>query len=298
MRIARRLGAVLLCALWSALLFAAPAQAAHRAAPRRGLIWMITGASLARLSRQPHATTLVRQFFGSPSHSVIVASHGKPPFALPAMHSAAFASYGELRAHISASRSAGISLVVLDLETWSATPQAEQRSPARYYRMAGGLTDRHGIALVATPSPNLVVARIRGGRGVYATYLQSGLIGRVAAAADVFEVQAQGLERKSAAYVQFVRAAAAQARKANPHIVVIAGLSTNPGGRATPARQLYRDVVAARPYVDGFWLNIPRHSDTCRHCGVPRPRIALQLLRMLSKERALTPAASKVHLTS
>jgi hypothetical protein len=54
-----------------------------------------------------------------------------------------------------------------------------------------------------------------------------------------------------------VAAAAAQARAANPHVVIYAGLSTQ---RVTSAAELIQDYMATRNLVDGYWMNIPQHN--------------------------------------
>ncbi|MDA8343908.1 MAG: hypothetical protein M0Z66_00345 [Thermaerobacter sp.] len=270
----------------------APVLADSLPLPNPGMIWMISSTSLDRLASQPGARTLVHRFFGSAQHSILVDGPGASMAPLSATRSVSFASYGALRSHLENRSAAKRShVVVLDLESWPQTPRQEQRRPALYYRMAGGLARRRGLTLIATPSPNLLPSAPGQSEPIYVRYLDSGLIGQIAAYADVFEVQAQGLERSTALYAQFVAAAADQARDANPHVAVIAGLSTNPGGRAVAAAQLYRDVVAAQPYVDGFWLNIPKRGKACPRCGVPRPKAAVELLRHLEHEKVFAPGA-------
>lgn len=267
------------------------ASAADQPVSRSGMIWMITLRSLHRLSALPGSGELVKTFFSSDRYSILVGGpHSRFP-ALSAQRSQAFGSYQSLRSGVKGSGSPR--LVILDLEHWAQTPLSEQRHPARYYRLAARLARRKGLLLVATPSANLVRPWPVRVVPAYTSYLKSGLVAQVAKSADIFEVQAQGFERNTALYKEFVSAAADQAHDANPRIVVIAGLSTNPGGRAIPAAQLYRDAVAARPYVDGFWLNIPERSSACRRCGVARPQIALELLHRLMHQGTFLPGARR-----
>jgi hypothetical protein len=95
------------------------------------------------------------------------------------------------------------------------------------------------------------------------------LVGAIAKVAGVVEIQAQSLERAPQTYRAFVRAAAAQARAANPHVTVLAGLSTNPPGPVVSSQQ--RGVA-------GFWLNVPGQGPRCPACNAPRPDLARQLL--------------------
>ncbi len=270
------------------------AGAAERPAARTGFVWMITLRSLRRLTALPGSDQAVRTFFSSKRYSILVGgAHSRFP-SLPARRSQAFGSYQSMRSGVAQSMPRGPRLVILDLEHWSQTPPGEQQHPAHYYRLAGRLARRKGMVLVATPSSNLVEPWPVRFVPAYTSYLQSGLVGQVAKSADIFEVQAQGFERRTALYKEFVVAAADQARDANPRVTVIAGLSTNPGGRGVPAAQLYRDAIAVRPYVDGFWLNIPARSEACLRCGVARPEIALDLLRRLMHEQAFLPGAGRV----
>jgi hypothetical protein len=283
-----------LSTLFAAVL-ALPARAGATEPPARAgaLVWIITDRSLQRIAALPGAQGVLDAFFSSPSHSLLVGGRTGFTTELRASRALAFGSYRGMRIGLGRSRRGGaLALpVILDLERWPLTPLAEQRRPAHYYRLAWRLAQRRGLILIATPSPNLVrVDRPGHGRG-FRAYLDSGLVGHIARHADIFEVQAQGFERSTRLYRAFVAAAADEARNANPHILVIAGLSTNPGGRGVPARQLYRDVSAARPYVDGFWLNVPQRSTACRHCGVARPDIALRLLRLLRAHPGFLPGS-------
>ena len=271
-----------------------PAGARQPAPQRAGLVWIIGLHSLGRLRAVPGSQALIRTFFSAGRYSILVGGpHGSFP-ALHARRSSAFGSYQSLRAALDrrpSDRPRG-PFVILDLERWPLTPGIEQRHPAEYYRQAFRAARRKGLLLVATPSPDLVRSRGRPSTPGFAAFLRSGLIGRVARTSDIVEVQAQGFERSVSLYRAFVRAAAAQARKASPHVSVIAGLSTNPGGQAVTAAQLLRDALAVRPYVDGFWLNIPRRSRACPRCGVARPDIAAGLLRRLMRDPAFLPGAA------
>ena len=305
LRKARRQPRLVLLALLAAVLCSVGAvhvgraEAADSPVPQKRFVWMITLRSLRRLTALPGSDAAVKTFFGSQRYSILVGGpHSRYP-SLPARRSLAFGSYRSMHSGVASSPSPHTPrVVILDLERWSQTPPGEQRQPARYYRLAGRLARRKGLLLVATPSSNLVEPWPVRFIPAYVSYLQSGLVGEVAKAADVFEVQAQGFERQTALYKEFVANAADQARDANPHVTVIAGLSTNPGGRGVPAIQLYRDALAARPYVDGFWLNIPAKSQACRRCGVARPEIALELLRKLMHDSAFLPGARPVAATA
>jgi len=84
------------------------------------------------------------------------------------------------------------------------------------------------------------------------------------------------------AYAGFVAAAAAQARAANPGVVIYAGLSTQ---RVSSAAQLLQDYEATRTVVDGYWLNIPRHDQLAPLA------LADQFLRTIPASAAASAAA-------
>jgi len=109
-----------------------------------------------------------------------------------------------------------------------------------------------------------------------------GIIGEAAAEADVVEIQAQGSKSDATKYSQFVTAGVAQAKSANPQIVVFAGLSTNPNGQHVTGNQLYSAYQATKNSVSGYWLNIPGEGDYCPNCGMAQPNVAIDFLNLIS----------------
>ena len=83
-------------------------------------------------------------------------------------------------------------------------------------------------------------------------------------------------------YANFVRAAAAQARRSNSKVLVLAGVSTNPHGQRVTADDILRAIAATRDVVDGYWLNIPRPGIHCPRCNDFRPDITIEVLRRLA----------------
>jgi hypothetical protein len=114
-------------------------------------------------------------------------------------------------------------------------------------------------------------------------FLALNLAGQLARDADFIELQAQSLERDTATYTSFVRAAMSQAMAANPRISVLAGLSTNPPGAPVDSQHLTAAIHATRSAVVGYWLNIPGQGARCPTCNPSRPDIAIQVLRQLQR---------------
>jgi hypothetical protein len=181
--------------------------------------------------------------------------------------------------------------VLYDNEHWAQTPVTEQRHPVRYETLFANLAHRHGFRVILTPGQDL--AKVRTGHGsrqvsgnaVWQRYLAMRLPAVSARLADIYEIQAQADElpqfRAAGTYLRVVRAAAGQARAANPGAVIFAGISTN---RVTSAPEMFHDFMAARKLVAGYWLNIPHY----RYLG--QPLLAGQFLRKLP---AVTGAAGR-----
>lgn len=248
---------------------------------RGALRWMIAAGAVTGLLAVPGAASAVTAALDSPRTVVI----GPPPRALRSWHVRWARSATSLRGVSSVLRQAGaerLSAVVYDQESWRFTPSAEQKGPAPYVRRAEAMAHRRGLQLIATPAADLVWAVARPAPGtVYETFLRLGIARRVGRFADVFEIQAQGAEADVQRYRSFVAGAAAQAREANPRVVLVAGLSTNPTGRQVTAAQLEADVAATRQIVSGYWLNVPSGGAYCPTCGAPQPQVGARLLESL-----------------
>jgi len=172
--------------------------------------------------------------------------------------------------------------VLYDNENWQYTPIAEQLLPGVYEARAGVLARQHHLIFLAAPAVDLV-RRLQPGVGrLYPAYLALGLAASAARAAEVFDIQAQGSERSGRAFRQFVIEAADQARSANPHSTVLAGISTNPYGGPVTAAELESAISATATAVDGYWLNYPRPGTHCPRCGSPNPRLIVEVLGWLA----------------
>jgi hypothetical protein len=176
----------------------------------------------------------------------------------------------------------GIGAVLYDNESWTLTPTNEQHDPGTYVALAAGIAHQHGLVFIAAPAMDLVtVLGQNPGESRANAYLRLGLAKIGASRANVINIQAQSLESSMPSYSSFVSSAQAQARSANPNVVVLAGLSTNPSGVAASPQTLYEDVKATRSVVNGYWLNVPGSSPECPNCGTPRGDIAVQFLQLL-----------------
>ncbi|GAC1421696.1 MAG: hypothetical protein NVSMB5_14970 [Candidatus Velthaea sp.] len=239
--------------------------------------WLLNGPGLAALSQDPAASSLL----ANAAPFVIV---GRAVHNVPASWNAVpVASFTSQRAIVAALESGslppGVRAILYDNERWQFTPQDEQIDPASYMHRVADLVHAHHLLFITAPAVNLV-RTIRGARREpYVDYLELQIAASAARYADVYEIQAQGSERSVARYERFVRDAAAQARAANPRVVVLAGVSTNPSGQRVTSDDVSAAIAATRPYVDGYWLNIPKPSAYCPKCNDFRPDIGIDVIR-------------------
>jgi hypothetical protein len=204
----------------------------------------------------------------------------KPLSGVDATPVVTYPSVSELRTALADnSLPAGTGAVLYDPEVWSYTPAAEQRNPVQAATQAAALAHAHGLKIIVAPALNLTTVLDPGSSAPRSqTFLEMNLAGSMAKIADAIELQAQSLERNTLVYANFVHAAAAQARARNPNVTVLAGLSTNPPGATVNSQQLTDAIVASRPNVNGYWLNIPGQGPRCPTCNAPRPDLGVAVL--------------------
>jgi hypothetical protein len=241
---------------------------------------MLSGVALHLLLPDPAAARL-----GDSGRTLLIVGRKKLDLIPPgskAIPVATFTSFGDLNSAISNNRlDSRIKAVLYDNEGWSLTPKYEKLRPAEFEARAAAVAHAHGYMFISTPAVNLAnVLDPTPGR-VFPKFLSQGIARDAARVADVFEIQAQGAQTNTQLYADFVTRAAEQARQANPHVIVLAGLSTNPNGPEVTADDLFNVVNATRSVVDGYWLNIPIPGPSCPNCRPTRPDIAIDLLHRL-----------------
>ena len=247
--------------------------------PRSSPAWLLTRSALSQLIadravRAKLQAALVYEIL-QPGQQSLAGIAAKPVVT--------FASATALEDAVTGGRlPAGTYGVLYDPEAWSFTPAAEQRDPVQAATRAAAVAHAHGLRLIVTPALNLTTVLAPGTRQPrWQTFLDLNLAGRLAGVADIVEIQAQSLERDSATYTAFVQAATSQAITANPRVIMLAGLSTNPPGAPVDSQQLTAAIRATRSMVDGYWLNIPGQGPRCPTCNAARPDVAIQTLQSL-----------------
>jgi hypothetical protein len=212
--------------------------------------WIISVANAKELeSRLPLSE--LQSLFGAPGDEILARYPNSP---VGTAFSAAtpgeiFSDANQLAVDMPGS---GVPVVVYDPEAWDRTPVAQQHSP--HYEQAAAVVHAAGKLFETSPASDLAGT----GMGRFQEYLDDGVAAAAAKHADIFVIQAQKLANDPSEYAWFVEAAAAQARAANPHVEIIAGLTTSVG--ATTA-ELMADYQATENIVKGYELNITNGSD-------------------------------------
>jgi len=259
----------------SASASAAPA----RPAPPR---WIVSPTAVSLLGQAGLAKAQLQTLFGS-DRAYLTGATTAPPVR-GALRTVTFTSYQAMEKQFAGrGLPGGTTAVLYDNEDWSLTPAAEQRDPAKYEELAAKLAHAHHLLFISTPATDLTDVLAPTESDHFAAYLRLGLAASAAKYADVIDIQAQGSEASLSRFTAFVKAAAAQARHANPHVIVLAGLSTNPSGQHVTSAQFTSAYMAVRPDVNGYWLNIPAQGTACPRCGTPQPKVAVPLLRTLAR---------------
>jgi hypothetical protein len=249
--------------------------------------WVIDLPAIRRLDAL--APGLVQHFFNTPRTFVTGASSTSlQRLGLPAaIPTASFTSETLLaRAVKQHGLAFGTRAIVFDDEHSTRTPRGQQLNAALYYQRAAKVAHEHSLLLIAAPSPNLILARApkASAKAQYAGFLGRRIAAGAAHYADVFEIQAQGLEGQQSSYASFVQSVAFQASEVNPSVELLAGISTDPPGRKRPLGVLLGAVGGSGPAVSGYALSDPVGNHGCAACVGSNDRAAVGLLRGLSNE--------------
>jgi hypothetical protein len=261
-----------------------------RADARRPIRWLLNGAGVEALASDSEASGVLA---GAQPYVMRGPRVTRVTPEWKAISFVSFAKFDALREGLQNGKvGPDIRGVMYDYEKWQFTPEEEQRDSARYVKQAADLVHARGLEFLTAPALNLVTAMepedgglpAKNGERRYEAYLRLGIAATAARYADVFDIQAQGFERNPERYADFVRRAAAQARQANPRVVVLAGVSTQPSGQDVSADDILNAIAATRDVVDGYWFNIPQPSEYCPGCREFRPDIAIEVLRRIAAQ--------------
>jgi hypothetical protein len=256
------------------------AAAAARANEPAGIRWLFAQPGASAIAADPTASGHIN---GS-SPIVMKGAATKIPPTWAAVAYESFASYATMLSSFQDNTLVpGEQAIMYDNEAWSMTPPTEQENPALYEKLAANLVRSAGFLFIAAPALDLVKVIEPGCSPFWQCYLDLGLAASGARYADVFDIQAQSLENDATKYADFVSKAAAQARRANPKVTVLAGISTDPNGQTTSEGAILGAIAATRGVVDGYWFNIPTTGVQCPACTYD-PQLAIDVIDYLGTE--------------
>jgi len=253
------------------------------AAESKPFHWLFAGNAAAALALNAGASELLE---GTEPFVLKGLTFKDLPPGWKAIPIAAFKSFDDVRNALADTTLAStVKGVMYDYEAWRFTPEEEQKNPARYVKQAADIVHANGFLFFTAPAIDLVpvLAPNDDRKHQDETYLRLGIAADAARYADVFAIQSQRFERDTNLYARFVKEAAAQARQANPKVIVLAGVSTQPSGHFVTANDILRAIGATRDFVDGYWLNIPGPSEYSPAVTEFRPDIAANVLRALAQ---------------
>ncbi len=160
--------------------------------------------------------------------------------------------------------------VLLDMEPWAWTPKNEYHDLPLYEKLSSELVHSHGMKIIVAPF-------IVGPKG-----LVDDVAGAAARYADAVGIQAQPMDNDTGTYKAFVDTAAAQARAANPDVLVGAGIATDSRGVPITGSQMFAAYKSVLPVVNWYWLNAAKwaHGSGCAPKGCPK--VAIDFLHLLA----------------
>jgi hypothetical protein len=269
---------------------AQPAVAAVPVGTTDHPIWIVGSFQIPLFERAGLSSALVDYFFNTPQTLLIMTAESSAASRqLPAATRVErFTSYATmLQAFDTGSVLPGVKGILYDNENWALTPENEKAAPVQYAAQAEALAHQHGMFLVFSPAVNL--ARLAAGQtgSKWTDFLTQGLAASGARVTDVLDIQAQQAQG-TVEFTTFAQQAVAQARAANPSARIVVGIGPDPGGRYIPASDVLAAYQAARPLVDGYWLNLPDGGKQCNGCGAPEPAVSVGFLQSLAASQGVS----------
>lgn len=245
--------------------------------------WLLEDFSVSALLGAGLSSGMLQNYFNNPQTFLIVkaANPAQDPMLPDATYVMSFHNYQQLLSSLSSGTIPSyIKLVLYDNERWPSTPATQQQQPFTYEAEAQSLAHQHGLGLIFTPAANLSMGLSPSYTNAtkYDGYTSLGIAAQAAPHTDVLEIQAQQDEATSG-FGTFVTSAVSQARAANPHALLMVGLTTTAPRQAVTPQVLLNDYAMTRASVSGYWLNVPGGT------GGPRdPEVAVAFLQTLAPQ--------------
>lgn len=255
------LAGVLLAAVpWSRV----SARAADKPVRLASLYWIFYKEDLERINATDPG--IVRQLVSGPgTYALTRSARGPklPPGVIPVEN---FFSAAALKQAVDTGAIIpGVTAVAEDPENWRATPMPERLTPISYMEKFATVANSHGYKPILVPARDLMrvpdaACTQKPSQTISQAYISCGMPA-AATNARMFVIQAAAVETNIPALLQLVRQGAAQARRANPNVIVLATLSAAPNGAPVPFTIVVRAARAILPYLQGLELNSEPAND-------------------------------------
>jgi hypothetical protein len=228
------------------------------------MTWILTFGALAAILG--HSPTLAPQL---DTPATIVLDHGGriPPLAPNVTVARSYKSEAQFASDAAAGTiPSSTGAVILDLESWSVTPLAEQRHPAIYERRFVRLAKLHGLRAIIAPARDLT-ARIQCASSrlpAAKAYVACNMPGHAARAfrgsrlAGTYMVPTQRDELAPSLFSGLFLQSQVLAKAAHRRIHVIAGLSTGLVQGFASGAEMYRALQSTAD--EGAWLSVDRND--------------------------------------
>ncbi len=243
--------------------------------------WLLEKFTVSALLGAGLSQTMLEDYFNNPQTLLIIrpSDAGKVQMLPDATYVMTFHDYRQMQNLVSSGAIPNyVKLLLYDNEMWASTPVTQQRQPFTYEAAAETLAHEHGLGLIFTPAANLslVLSPAYSNATKFDGYTNLGIASQSASHADVLEIQAQQDESNSG-FGAFVSSAVNQAETANPRALVMVGLTTAPPHQVVTAQVLLNAYDTTRPFVSGYWLNVPGGPG-----GPQSPDVAVAFLQALA----------------
>jgi hypothetical protein len=157
--------------------------------------------------------------------------------------------------------------ILIDLEHWADTPLDEQLDPSVGVAEVAKVAHEQGIKLIVSLGTDLAL-NMPGSGTIYTKFQASQIAKTVAPYADVYEIQAQGLENNPTAFAAFTDAIRAQVLSVNPALSVLSAVTSSERNGLVTMGDLQADWYKTHNAVTGYWVNAPESaSSMCASCG-------------------------------
>jgi hypothetical protein len=204
--------------------------------PKQGKDLFIAVVLRARYPDQPALVNTFRSYLNTNDYIIAKpnAQNLKFVFQLPGLKGVEYFSLDEIKTNAAGLKSMGVNFISYDIEP-EYSPSSDMADPVASVKSASDIVHKAGLLFMVSTTRNLDLQ--------YAS--------QFAPFADIYNPQGQALQSSPSEYASFYKDITAKIRTANPHIKILAQVSTLRGD----LQSMQQSFSLVAPYVDGviFW---------------------------------------------